>query len=335
MGCETSGENVSENGLAGALSACTLQATAAVVISQVYGGGGNAGATLRNDFIELFNNGSTAQTIGGWTVQYASAKGNTWQSTLIPAGILLPAGRYFLIKQALGEGGSVDIAFDAVGTIAMSGSNGKVALVNSATALTGAAPTGDAVLDIMSYGSATPTEGSPAGALASTTAAVRNSGGCVDTGDNSLDFTVATASPRSVATPTVDCNTVTGGGPPVAAAIYAIQGGGSASPLVNRRVTTSGVVTRLTNNGFFMQDQAGDGNPATSDGIFVFTGDTAHPAAQTGNQVVVTGTVVEFNTGAAGNADTLSRTVTQLSSVTGVTLVNSGFVITPTVVALP
>ena len=35
-------------------------AQAQVVISQVYGGGGNPGTTYKNDFIELHNNGSTA-----------------------------------------------------------------------------------------------------------------------------------------------------------------------------------------------------------------------------------------------------------------------------------
>ena len=41
----------------------------AVVISQVYGGGGNSGATLRHDFIEVFNIGSAPVDIGGWSVQ--------------------------------------------------------------------------------------------------------------------------------------------------------------------------------------------------------------------------------------------------------------------------
>ena len=320
-----------------AFLAFTGPASAAVVITQVYGGGGNSGATFKNDFIELFNNGKTAETIGGWTVQYAAATGTTWQSTLIPAGTLLPAGRYFLIKQAAGTGGSVDIAFDAAGTLAMSGTNGKVALVNSATALSGAAPTGAAVLDIVSYGASTPTEGSPTAALANTTAALRNSNGCVDTGDNSLDFTVAVPNPRNLTSAAFDCGGIVGGGstPPLAAAIYTIQGSGSTSPLVNQRVTTRGVVTKVINNGFFMQDQAGDNNPVTSDGILVFTGATSYPAAQAGNLVTVTGTVIEFNTGAAGNTDTLNHTVTELSSVTEVTLVNTGFVITPTIVTLP
>ena len=38
-------------------------AHAQVVISQVYGGGGNSGATLKNDFIEIFNRGSAAVNV--------------------------------------------------------------------------------------------------------------------------------------------------------------------------------------------------------------------------------------------------------------------------------
>ncbi len=312
-------------------------ANAAVVISQVYGGGGNSGAIIKNDFIELFNNGTTAQTIGGWTVQYASATGTTWATTAIPAGTSLPPGRYFLIKQAVGAGGTVDIAFDLSGTIAMSGTNGKVALVDSATALAGAAPTGANILDIVSYGSATPTEGTATAVLSNTTAAIRNAAGCTDTGNNSADFTVAAPAPRSLATTTLDCGT---GGPgggtlPLAAAIYNIQGSGSVSPLVGLRVATSGVVTKILNNGFFIQDPTGDGNSATSDGILVFTGATVYPAVQVGNLVQVTATVVEFNTGAAANAGTSSRTVTELATATDVALLSSGFVIAPTVVSLP
>ena len=249
---------------------------------------------------------------------------------------MLPAGRYFLIRQAQGAGGSVDLVSDAAGAIAMSGTSGKVALVSNASALSGSALTGAAVLDIVSYGASTPTEGTPTAALTNTTAAIRNAGGCTDTGDNSADFSVATASPRNSTAPATVCGPGGGGGGvPLAAAIYTIQGPGTASPLVNRRVITSGVVTKVTNNGFFIQDQAGDNIAATSDGILVFTGATVYPAVQPGNLVSVTGTVIEFNTGAAGNTDTLNHTVTELSSVTDVTLLNSGFVIHPTFVTLP
>src|SRR5438552_12760005 len=64
-----------------------------IVISQVYGGGGNTGATYKNDFIELFNRGATPVTVTGWSVQYASAAGTTWVTTTI-TGTIAP-GQYF------------------------------------------------------------------------------------------------------------------------------------------------------------------------------------------------------------------------------------------------
>src|SRR5438552_11560991 len=67
-----------------------------IVISQVYGGGGNTGATFKNDFIELFNRGSSPVIINGWSVQYAAATGTTWQVTNINGTI--PAGGYYLVQ---------------------------------------------------------------------------------------------------------------------------------------------------------------------------------------------------------------------------------------------
>ena len=56
-----------------------------VVVSQVYGGGGNAGATYTHDFIELFNRGSSVVSLNGWSVQYASSAGTSWQRTNLTA----------------------------------------------------------------------------------------------------------------------------------------------------------------------------------------------------------------------------------------------------------
>ena len=114
------------------LPAQTQQAFAAsadVVISQVYGGGGNSGATLKNDFVELFNRGAAAVDISSWSIQYASASGSSWQVTNL-VGTIQP-GQYYLVQEAAGSGGTVNLPTpDAVGTIPMSGTNGKVALVN-------------------------------------------------------------------------------------------------------------------------------------------------------------------------------------------------------------
>ena len=48
-----------------------------IVISQIYGGGGNAAATYKNDYIEPFNRGSISVSLNGWSVQYAAATSAT------------------------------------------------------------------------------------------------------------------------------------------------------------------------------------------------------------------------------------------------------------------
>ncbi|MDO9075329.1 MAG: ExeM/NucH family extracellular endonuclease [Rubrivivax sp.] len=319
--------------LASAALGLAAQAQAAVVISQVYGGGGNSGATLQHDYIEIFNNGSAVESVGGWSVQYASATGTTWQVTGIPAGTTLPPGGYLLIRQAAGTGGTVPVVGDVTGTIAMGAASGKVALANVGTALSGAAPGGATLVDIVSYGTANGTEGTPTGLLSATTAALRNNAGCIDTNNNSADFTIGAPAPRSSATTATPCGGGGGGGggTPLAATIPGIQGSGAASPLAGQIVSTSGVVTRLLNNGFFMQDLTGDGDPATSDGIFVFTS-TAPPAvAQLGHLVQVTGSVIEF----ASGAGTAATPLTEIGNVTAVDLLGSGYSIAATPVTLP
>ncbi|MFC0676821.1 lamin tail domain-containing protein [Lysobacter korlensis] len=171
-------------------------ADAQVVISQVYGGGGNSGATLRQDFIELHNNGNAAVSLEGWSVQYASAAGSSWQRTPLTGSIA--AGGYYLVQQAAGSGGSVNLPPpDATGTIAMSGTAGKVALVDSGAALSGACPGG--VVDLVGFGGASCAEGSPTAQLSGITAAIRLDGGCTDDGDNRSDFEIAAPMPRNSA----------------------------------------------------------------------------------------------------------------------------------------
>ncbi|MDQ3494625.1 MAG: lamin tail domain-containing protein [Pseudomonadota bacterium] len=280
-------------------------AQAQVVISQVYGGGGNSGATLKNDFIELRNNGAIAVSLDGWSVQYASAAGTTWSRTNL-AGSIAPGG-YYLIQQAQGAGGTADLpAPDATGTIAMAAGSGKVALVQAMTSLAGSCPLGGAVIDFVGYGSsANCFEGAgPTATLTNTTAALRKGDGSVDTDNNNNDFTTGAPNPRNSGSeppPPPD--------PAVPLSIAQIQGTGLESPHVGKTVVTEGIViARKFNNGFFLQSASDDGDPATSEGIFVFS-QTAPPAsAAVGNRVRVTGKVGEFTP--ASNPNQLS--ITQL-----------------------
>ncbi len=207
-----------------AILTITTSSFAQVVISQVYGGGGNNGAVYTHDFIELFNRGTVAQSLNGWSIQYTSAAGtltapnNNWFMTPLP-NITLQPGQYFLIQQAAGANPGTalptpdlngitaattgsDGAAVTVG-IAMSGSNGKVLLSNSTTPETTINPSGANVIDKVGYGT-TPTgfEGTgPTGtALTNTTAALRNNAGCTDTNSNSSDFTSGTPAARNTAT---------------------------------------------------------------------------------------------------------------------------------------
>jgi uncharacterized repeat protein (TIGR01451 family) len=104
--------------------------------------------------------------------------------------------------------------------------------------------------------------------------------------------------------------------------IHDVQGPGAASPIVGSSVTIRGIVTGVKSNGFFVQepDANVDADPATSEGIFVFTSAAPPPAAAFTAQVQVTGTVVEF----VPTTDTQQPPVTELTSPTVVQLLPPG-----------
>src|SRR6266436_4088600 len=149
---------------------------AQVVISQVYGGGGNSGATFKNDFIEVFNRGNAAVDLTGWSVQYASSSGISWQVTNLSGTI--GAGHYYLIQESQGAGDAANLrTTDATGTINMSATTGKVALLNTTTALSGSGcPFAASVQDFIGYGSADCSETSTVPVLSNTTADFRAGG---------------------------------------------------------------------------------------------------------------------------------------------------------------
>ncbi len=100
--------------------------------------------------------------------------------------------------------------------------------------------------------------------------------------------------------------------------IHDIQGPGASSPIVGSSVATTGIVTGVKSNGFFIQepDANVDADPATSEGVFVFTSSAPPAAAVIGALVQVTATVVEF----VPSADPLQPPLTELSSPTVIQL---------------
>ena len=393
------------------LSSFAVQASAqsctgvnCLVVSQVYGGGGNTGATYQNDFIEIFNRGSDSVAMSGFSVQYAGSTSATWAVTPL-TNVTLAAGQYYLIQENAGAGGSVNLPTpDASGTVNLSSSAGKAALVSSTTALTTVCPTGGSLLDLVAYGSGSGCTATAA--TANATSISRNAAGCTGGIASTTTFSVTSPTPRNTGTALNACGTASGisftpatlpagmvgtaysqtftasggngsytyslasgtlptgltllsagvlsgtpntttgspfsfsviatdgtlsatqnytltinpSGPPtcaVTSTIAQIQGSGNSSPLVGTSLTTSGIVTALRSNGFYIQmPSPGDGDSSTSDAVFVFTTSAPSVTAAIGNSVCVSATVQEFtpDVGFSTITELITPTVSQLSA---------------------
>ena len=183
-----------------------------IVISQAFGGGGNSGAPYTADFVELHNISGSSQSLSGLSIQYSSATNTgAWTGVFALPAASIPAGGYYLIRMSIigttGVALPTPDAAPATGSeIAMSSANGKVALVNGITALTGCPASG--IVDLLGYGTANCFETTATAALSNTTAAIRNNNGCAETNSNVADFTVAAPAPRNSASPVFACGAI-------------------------------------------------------------------------------------------------------------------------------
>ncbi len=323
-----------------------------IVISQVYGGGGNSGATLRNDFIELFNRGTSPVNLAGYSVQYTSATGTftTGNTFVIPSGTIQPGG-YFLIQAAQGSGGSQDLPTpDATSTLALSGTNGKVALVTNGDAIGAVCPADNSatVIDLVAYGSASNcnNRGTTA-ALSNTTAALRKSNGCTDTDSNTTDFDVAAPAPRNSSSPANPCDTST---PTTLAANgtanpNSVEQGATTlltvnvTPAANPSSTGITVTGNLTSIGgsatqnFF--DDGTNGDATAGDNIFSFNAVVAVDTATGAKSLPVNVADAQARTAATNinlTVQSSSATVTPINQIQGSGLVSpfAGQVVTTT-----
>lgn len=107
-----------------------------------------------------------------------------------------------------------------------------------------------------------------------------------------------------------------------ALAIGDIQGPGPRSPYAGTLVSTSGVITGRKSNGFFIQTPEGatDGNAATSEGLFIFTGAAPAATLTPGTLVLVTGRVLEF----VPAADPTSPPLTEIAESPSIVVRGSG-----------
>ena len=199
-----------------------VEASPRMVISQVYGAGGNSGALARNDYVELFNAGTARATLDGWSVQYASATGTgnfgSSPSQLVALSGTVEPGQYYLIKlrSTAAVGTPIPEADATNESLDMAGASGKVALVDQATTLgcnggsTTCTPEQRAhIIDLVGYGTANFFEGPGAApTLSATRAGFRAGNGCTDTNNNAADFSLAAPAPRNSSTRIPVCGTV-------------------------------------------------------------------------------------------------------------------------------
>ena len=212
-------------------------ASSSVLLNEVYGGGGNSGATWRNDFVELFNHGDTAVDLTGWQVQYWSAgaaSGAKPAGTTPLTGSIAPGG-HFLIHEAAGANASAAAlpAPDATGTINLSGTGGPGRRARRIRCRGGPARLG---APPRSPRAAPPRpRPTPAPPRATTPVSTPTT--------NAADFASVAPTPQNSATPHEDCVAP----PPVARPTIAeIQGTSHLSPLANKPVAgVPGIVTVL------------------------------------------------------------------------------------------
>jgi len=267
----------------------------ALVINEAYGGGGNTSAPFTNDFIELRNGGTADADLTGWSVQYISASpgaATNWGVTSLSG--TAAKGATYLVGEAAGAGSGAALPTpDATGTLNLSASNGTVALVHGTAPLTcktaADCAADPSIVDLVGYGTALIRETADAPAASNTTSVQRGSG--PDTDDNSQDFTAAAPTPTPGAP-----GDGGGGDEPGPLRIHDIQGAAWVSPQAGNTVSkVPGIVTALrtkSSKGFWMQDPTADDDPATSEGVFVFT--SSAPQVAVGDSVLVSGKVSDY-----------------------------------------
>ncbi len=270
-----------------------------LVISEVYGAGGNVGALRNADYVELYNPTGASIPVAGTYIHYRSAAGVSGGTPFALTGSVPSHGTYLIQMSATGANGVPLPAPDAgPAGFNMAAAGGQIFLLPSSTAI---ATSGDmagnaGIVDMVGASGASSFETSATTGSASTTQSLNRSGTGADTDNNTADFSLAAPTPTNAAGAT--------GGGPFTGTIAEIQGDGAVADKLGFTATTQGVVTAAYTeggfNGFYMQTAgsggATDPTPDASDAIFVFVGaDDVDTIPAVGNTADVVGLVKEFN----------------------------------------
>ncbi|MGH9381985.1 MAG: lamin tail domain-containing protein, partial [Thermoanaerobaculia bacterium] len=265
---------------------CTAAGPPQLVVNEVdYDQPGTDGA----EFVEIVNTGAAAVSLAGVELRLVNGNGGgavVYQTIELPA-VELAAGGFFVVCGNAANTANCDLDVSPDTNLVQNGGPDAVALAF-----------GGEILDTVSYEGDTGapyTEGSGSGLEDAGSAQLlglsRLPDGA-DTDQNNVDLSLRCITPGEPnSSDTTNCVT----GPPQELEIWQVQGPGLASPFVGTpAITRDNVVTAVGPDGFFIQtpEARTDGDPETSDGIFVFTGSAAGVAV--GDLVDVSGAVQEF-----------------------------------------
>ena len=193
--------------LYGAIAEVEILHSPKIVISQIFGAGGNSGSPYNRDYMVLHNKEPSSVNLSGLAIQYTPASGSFSSLNKHDLTGTIPAGGYYLIALASGTNGvDLPVAPDETGNINLASASGIVALVRGYL-VPGDTPGSPKVIDFVGYSNSSQLyKGSgPAPAPSAARAIIRKNNGCQDTDDNQADFETCIPAPMNSDTPPHNC----------------------------------------------------------------------------------------------------------------------------------
>jgi predicted extracellular nuclease len=248
------------------------------------------------EFVEIKNVSGSTINLNGWKLELVNGTGggaSVYNTVTLP-NVSLASGDYFVVCGNAANVANCDLDAAPDTNLIQNGAPDAVGLRDSTATL----------IDAVSYEGNTGspyTEGSGSGLLDSSSeddAGISRLPDGTDTDQNNVDLSQRCITPGAANTSQIaPCVAIP------AVSIPEIQGAGHISPYVGQTVTTEGVVTAVAFDGFYVQDPDGDGDDATSDGMFVFMGSSCSVCPSVGDEVQLTDQVAEFIPGGAGTGN--------------------------------
>ncbi len=242
------------------------------------------------EFVEIRNNGTAPADLAGWTLELVNGNGGSIYNTIDLSGFSVGGGDYFVVCGNAATVANCDLDANPDSNFIQNGSPDAVGLRFDGMLMDAVSYEGNTIAPY--------TEGSGSGLADSGNGSISRCPDGSDTNRNNIDLVFTPAS-----TPGAENGCGSGA---LEVRIHEIQGSGAVSPLVGSLVAIEGIVVGDFQddvgangdlNGFFVQeeDADADGDPLTSEGIFVFNGSSPSVDVAVGDAVRVEGLVSEFN----------------------------------------